>query len=58
MDYLREHLPLIGDPAAVKARAVTAKDEQVSPWLGYDWHTSREGRFAGYELSSAGAQAM
>jgi|OpeIllAssembly_1097287.scaffolds.fasta_scaffold71173_2 hypothetical protein len=58
MDYLREHLPLIGDPAAVKTRAVTAQDEQVSPWLGYDWHTSREGRFAGYELASAGAQAM
>lgn len=58
MDYLREHLPLIGDSAAVKARAVTAEDEQVSPWLGYDWHTSREGRFAGYELASAGAQAL
>ncbi|MBM4092564.1 MAG: hypothetical protein FJ276_24575 [Planctomycetes bacterium] len=58
IDYLREHLPLIGDPAAVKARAVTAKDEQVSPWLGYDWHTSREGRFAGYELASAVEQAL
>jgi len=63
MDHLREHLPILGDPAAVEARAVTAQDEHVSRWLGYDWHTAREEPcgtrpFAGYELASAGEMAL
>ena len=38
MDYLREHLPLVGDPAAVKARAAADPDRQDQSCIGYDWH--------------------
>lgn len=58
MDYLREHLRRVGDPAAVRVRAVSGEPKDISPWLGYDWHTSRKGRFAGYDLAGAGANAL
>lgn len=58
MDYLRDHMRLLANREAVRARAAQGRNEQVSAWLGYDWHTSREGRFRGYELASPSDYAL
>lgn len=58
MDYLREHLAVAGDAAAVRVRAKIPDPAPAPPGLGQDWHTSRKGKHPPYTQTAAGEMGL